>query len=626
MFVFEVKIIMELSEQQQIVVDSEPESMCIIACAGSGKTETAIQKLIKLRTDMANHRGYIALLSFTNTAIKTFREGYYGSVQKNIDRFSNRVCIETLDSFITKNILHPHSFHVMGCKSSPFLISGKEAFLRNSSFTYWYETKLGNKQPVPREDINNVTIRVKDNKLKFFYRIHNELFSINNGVDVTKRLANIGAYTHELGKFWVLQTLAKNKNLLSAIVNRFPIIIVDEAQDIDLMHGLILDTLHKAGSKLILIGDPNQAIFEFSGADGSFLTSFSEKIKNSYSLSTNYRSIPNIVLTANSISKRDDTAYRQQENADYGIYYILYNENQTENVIDNFISKVDSIGMNLDNSAVLYRGWSGIDKLLRVKELGQGKTKQLALATIKRDKNKNYKEAFDIVVSCLSGLLTSLPINFVQIIYTDPEFKLLKKMIWTFVRNPLTGLPSGGLLAKKQWHPTLKSNITNLLTEIKKNYGYETDGRIGHIISSKKLSEEALIADSDLLKDDGKKNIRIDTVHQVKGESLEAVLYMPKEKKHLREMMNGTETELGRIGYVALTRARNFFVIGIPNKWHKEFAKQLLDLNIKPLSIISKRLRMDRCYLCGEEFNQLSVVDHREHIIQQAIEGEFDSE
>lgn len=24
-------------------------------------------------------------------------------------------------------------------------------------------------------------------------------------------------------------------------------------------------------------------------------------------------------------------------------------------------------------------------------------------------------------------------------------------------------------------------------------------------------------------------------------------------------------------------------------------------------------LRMDRCYLCGEEFNQLSVVDHREH-------------
>ena len=92
-----------------------------------------------------------------------------------------------------------------------------------------------------------------------------------------------------------------------------------------------------------------------------------------------------------------------------------------------------------------------------------------------------------------------------------------------------------------------------------------------------------MISDSNLLKDYCKKNIRIDTVHQVKGKSLDAVLYMPTEKKHLRDMMNGTETELGRIGYVALTRAKNFFVIGIPNKWHKEFARQLLNLNIKPL-------------------------------------------
>lgn len=574
---------MKLSEQQQQIVNSELSSMRIIACAGSGKTETAIQKLIKLRSDMVDDRGYVTLLSFTNTAIKTFSNRYFSLTSKNTDRFKNRVCIETIDSFITTNILRPHSFRIMGCKSTPFLISGKENFLNNSNFTYWYETESGDKRPVPRENINNVSIVVEDNKLKFFYRMHNEPFSINNGVKVTKRLANIGAYTHELGKYWVLKTLIQNEKLLSVIIKRFPIIIVDEAQDIDVLHSLILKLLHKAGCKLILLGDPNQAIFEFSGADGKFLTSFGEKIKNSYSLSTNYRSIPNIVLTANLISKRDDTAHRQQENTDYGIYYITYNENQAENVIDNFVSRVDSMGLNLDNSAVLYRGWAGINKQSRVKELGQGKTKLLALATIKRDKNKNYKEAFDIVVSCLSGLLTSLPINFVQLINTDLKFKLLKKMIWTFVRNPLTGLPSGSLLAKKQWHPALKSNITNLLSEIEKNYGYKTDGMIGHIISSKKLSEEALIADSNLLKDDGKKNIRIDTVHQVKGKSLDAVLYMPTEKKHLMDMMNGTETELGRIGYVALTRAKNFFVIGIPNKWHKEFARQLLNLNIKPL-------------------------------------------
>lgn len=574
---------MKLSEQQQQIVNSDLSSMRIIACAGSGKTETAIQKLIKLRSDMADDRGYVTLLSFTNTAIKTFRNRYFSLTSKDTDRFKNRVCIETIDSFITTNILRPHSFRIMGCKSSPFLISGKESFLQNKGFQYWYTNPLNKILPVKNENINNVTVKLKGNDVEFYYRENSKEYPITNGFGITKKLGKIGAYTHELGKYWVLKTLSQNEKLLSAIIKRFPIIIVDEAQDIDVLHSLILKLLYKAGCNLILIGDPNQAIFEFSGADGKFLTSFGEKIKNSYSLSTNYRSIPNIVLTANLISKRDDTAHRQQENTDYGIYYITYNENQAENVIDNFVSRVDSMGLNLDNSAVLYRGWAGINKQSRVKELGQGKTKLLALATIKRDKNKNYKEAFDIVVSCLSGLLTSLPINFVQLINTDLKFKLLKKMIWTFVRNPLTGLPSGSLLAKKQWHPALKSNITNLLSEIEKNYGYKTDGMIGHIISSKKLSEEALIADSNLLKDDGKKNIRIDTVHQVKGKSLDAVLYMPTEKKHLRDMMNGTETELGRIGYVALTRAKNFFVIGIPNKWHKEFASQLLNLNIKPL-------------------------------------------
>lgn len=127
---------MKLSEQQQQIVNSDLSSMRIIACAGSGKTETAIQKLIKLRSDMADDRGYVTLLSFTNTAIKTFRNRYFSLTSKNTDRFKNRVCIETIDSFITTNILRPHSFRIMGCKSSPFLISGKESFLQNKGFQY----------------------------------------------------------------------------------------------------------------------------------------------------------------------------------------------------------------------------------------------------------------------------------------------------------------------------------------------------------------------------------------------------------------------------------------------------------------------------------------------------------
>ncbi len=51
---------------------------------------------------------------------------------------------------------------------------------------------------------------------------------------------------------------------------------------------------------------------------------------------------------------------------------------------------------------------------------------------------------------------------------------------------------------------------------------------------------------------------RVETVHQVKGESIGAVLYVAN-KANITALLDGTATEEGRIGYVALTRAKNLF-------------------------------------------------------------------
>jgi hypothetical protein len=56
--------------------------------------------------------------------------------------------------------------------------------------------------------------------------------------------------------------------------------------------------------------------------------------------------------------------------------------------------------------------------------------------------------------------------------------------------------------------------------------------------------------------------LRVETIHSVKGESLDAVLYLA-DKEHVKALVNGTGTELGRIGYVALTCARDLFWLGI---------------------------------------------------------------
>lgn len=57
--------------------------------------------------------------------------------------------------------------------------------------------------------------------------------------------------------------------------------------------------------------------------------------------------------------------------------------------------------------------------------------------------------------------------------------------------------------------------------------------------------------------------VRVDTVHQVKGESLDAVLYLAT-KEHIVALLAGVDTEVGRIGYVAVTRARDLLWLAVP--------------------------------------------------------------
>jgi len=66
----------------------------------------------------------------------------------------------------------------------------------------------------------------------------------------------------------------------------------------------------------------------------------------------------------------------------------------------------------------------------------------------------------------------------------------------------------------------------------------------------------------------------------VKGESIDGVLYVA-EKKQVRALLDGTTTELGRIGYVAVTRARNLMVLAVPTKSIGEFEAELLASGFK---------------------------------------------
>lgn len=581
---------MELSDNQQSVVDAPLESLSVIACAGSGKTETAVQRVAKIRDGMGADRSYVALLSFSNVAVDTFQRKYYEQPHSYASgEYSDRVLIDTFDGFITSNILRPHAYRTMGCSRTPFLIDGGENFLENNKFQYWYPSSQGGDIPFKGRDLKDVTIRISDSgEFEFCCRRNNQLHRSNNGDRVTRNLGSIGAYTHELGKYWALQTLLDQPEILRVLANRFRHIVVDEAQDLGEMHQYILQCFIGEGVKVSLIGDPNQAIYEFAGATGDYLRAYDEDTDNtSFDLDTNYRSISPILDIANSLSNRRDKTDKEPFNDRCGAYYVVYEPSKQQALLNEFSSIVRAAELNIDNSAVLCRGNSDVNKIKKDSvDVGRGKVKLLAQAAIARDVNKNYQKAYRLTSIVVAGLFKNIPESICSVlndVNTASDIKALRLKLWEFVRCSEKGLPRSTLKASGDWHKLLKERFKELLDSIVDTCGYEMVDNIGNKLAKTGLPDSPLLPQSKDAVNAGV-TIRVDTVHQAKGESLDAVLYMA-QKKHIESMLDGVETEEGRIGYVAVTRAKYLFVLGVPKSSLNSLRPRLEKLGLQEIDL-----------------------------------------
>jgi superfamily I DNA/RNA helicase len=118
--------------------------------------------------------------------------------------------------------------------------------------------------------------------------------------------------------------------------------------------------------------------------------------------------------------------------------------------------------------------------------------------------------------------------------------------------------------------------VKALLDRLSTTHGFTIAGNIGSRLAKRALDDRPLVEAADLAEPDVLQ-FRVSTVHKVKGESLEAVMYVVN-KEHARALLDGTKEELGRIGYVALTRARDLFVLAVPNTAVAELEP---DLNYK---------------------------------------------
>lgn len=549
-----------LSNEQRIVVDSALAPMCVIACAGSGKTRTAVHRLAAMRRQLGDARGRVALLSFSNIAVDTFREGYQSLAREVPAGIGHdRVEIDTLDAFFTGNILRPHAHRAMGASQAPYLVTGGEGFL--GGFTI--ET---DNFPL---SITQMQVGIHAGWAHFYYTYYDKIYDLNTAyaLSLVNRLGRTGAYTHNLGRYWCHRTLVEQPTILRALSRRYPHILIDESQDIGTLHQAILELLAGAGTQVSLIGDPHQGIYEFAGANGVFLSQYGQRpgIK-SHALTRNYRSVPSILAVTNKLSARTDTGEREAPETPHGAFFIPYKKAERERLISAFQAAVLSAGLSIDRSAILCRSSAWANELAGADmEVGQGVVKGFARAAVLRDKQRDYLEAFKTVAGSVLGLVANAPRELLAKVTQParyPEAQLLRREIWSFTRNADSGLPAASLIADVQWHPQLVQRLKVLLSTLNAKFGLFAVDNLGNKLAKKGLPNAPLLAQADLATEQDMR-MRIETVHQVKGESLDAVLYLAA-KDHVEALLAGVDTEVGRIGYVAVTRARNLFWLGVP--------------------------------------------------------------
>jgi hypothetical protein len=543
-----------LSGEQGNVIKADLGPLSVLACAGSGKTRTAVHRLLEIRRRLGRKRGRVALLSFSNVAVDTFRRDFAKLCEAEAISVGGGVEIDTIDGFITSNILRPHAYRVMQAPRAAFLVSGSEPFLKG--FT------LPAARGGPPVTVDQIHTKVVDGRFEFFVDVFGNQRTLDKDkvVDLVQRLGKVGGYTHELGRYWCCRALRAERGLLRAFSHRYPEILVDEAQDIGSSQQAILTLLSKAGSSLTLIGDPHQGIYEYAGADGAYLQGHSA---SPFPLTKNYRSIPPITAIAQNLSGEAGTTHRADPGLPAGAYVVPYTDDGVETLIGAFRQAIDNCGLDVSRSAVLCRASALVDTISGGgKPVGSGAVKTLAKAAALRDVKGDLHRAFRLVAEALEQSLLEKPPEGLAGSLSDPfrhpELRPVRRLVWNFVRSG-NGLPGAHLQADTEWLAALRTTVQVLLDKITAETGIQPAANLAMRLSAKSLPS----APVSTVKAETVKPLRVDTVHGAKGETLDAVLYIVT-KPHLDGMLAGTSTEIGRIGYVAVTRPRDLLWVGVP--------------------------------------------------------------
>ena len=350
------EILKGLNSDQRAAVLHDHETgaqLLILAGAGSGKT-SVLTKRIQYRILCGVEPEKILALTFTAKAAAEMRE----RVQKLFPDAGVRLCT-----------FHSLALYMLKCKVPTLrpldklgdLKKGKVDELAESPCRYAYELLGFKKMPVPTETSEREFSQALS-KLKLKVKVSREnLFSDCYGAAVSAKLRPLRESVMESGQvvfedliYSAIQLLETNDMARDYFREQWKEILVDEYQDINPSQYRLVKGLLGERKQLFVVGDDDQAIYGFRGADIGNIERFCEDFKESTQirLEWNYRSVPNVLYLANGIFKNKPIHLRKMlraGNLNGSGGNPLYKENRRPEiwVSDNPVEEVQKIVLSI---------------------------------------------------------------------------------------------------------------------------------------------------------------------------------------------------------------------------------------------------------------------------------------
>lgn len=557
------------TDEQRDAIFAEELEFLLRASPGSGKTWTSCRRFIWRGANWEYKVGGLALLSFTNTAIREFHEATIKVGRRELLFDPNYV--GTFDSFVERFIITTFGHLVAGSSKRPKLfIAPRPGDRRNTKLQGWTELSGGKKILVPAWEIIPFLI-----KGKVAFRASNKYggkaleFKSANPVN---EFFGLGLYTHAQRVYLACRILFDRPHIAQCLSRRFPEIIVDEAQDTNIWLLILLDFLRQKGTKVTLVGDPDQCIYEFSMADATSLPTLKQKWKiPEKPLSRSFRCNAAIAESVRNISGNISFVGCGTNVNEYQRPFIVREPSAVfGHSIAEFQLLLDRAGVPQSNSAILCRAHQQLECIrgeVNYTDL-KGLTKEMAQAAFHRDARKDYKKAQQIVENAIREM-TEEP-GFWEDLDENPEAEASHRVrlaLWKFTKSQ-AGLPSISENGT-DWIGNLKTNLTDLLVTI----GITNIPKIGQKIRRTGLNTNQLslpLFEPQTLFP----SIRQETIHQVKGESIDGVLVLGSAKFFnavVEAIKSNQNTEERRLAYVAMTRARHTLLIGLPASHYDKY-------------------------------------------------------